>query len=200
MSISNVVQHRASIGLFYSRARRMPKSKRVLISSSLIIPYMFLYSFGFKAINLAFTIFTFMELVNSDIEPSKTKKKTTQPIRARLLDIISDQKTESLVTLFCIILLILAGDIELNPGPQQSTTSHELSIIHTNIGSLRNKIDELSIEASKLNLDVVTVSETWLNETIDNKDIALSGFSPPIRLDRHGHGGVAILFKIRYDM
>ena len=97
--------------------------------------------------------------------------------------------------MFCIILLILAGDIELNPGPQQSTTSHELSIIHTNIGSLRNKIDELSIEASKLNLDVVTVSETWLNETIDNKDIALSGFSPPIRLDRHGHGGVAIYLK-----
>ena len=75
MSISNVVQHRASIGLFYSRARRMPKSKRVLISSSLIIPYMLLYSFGFKAKNFAFTIFTIMELVNSGIKSSKTNKK-----------------------------------------------------------------------------------------------------------------------------
>ena len=58
MSNSNILQHRAGIGVIYSKARRMPKNKRVRISSNLIIPFMLTYRFGSKAIKLAFIIFT----------------------------------------------------------------------------------------------------------------------------------------------
>ena len=88
-------------------------------------------------------------------------------------------------------LLILAGDIHKNPGPQRSK---ELSIIHLNVRSLRNKIDILDIDANEY--DIITLSETWLTEAIDSESLLLSGFSPPIRRDRNdGHGGVAIYVK-----
>ena len=40
-------------------------------------------------------------------------------------------------------LLIVCGDIELNPGPEDTPVSHEnsLSIVHANIRSLQNKLN-----------------------------------------------------------
>ena len=37
------------------------------------------------------------------------------------------------------LLLILSGDIELNPGPQ--FLSHNLSVLHVNIRSIRHKLE-----------------------------------------------------------
>ena len=89
-------------------------------------------------------------------------------------------------------LLLLAGDVHENPGPS-NTRSNEMSIIHVNAGSIRYKIDKLYVEAA--NHDIITVSETWLTDTIDNKSVAMPGFNPPIRQDRNGYGGVAIYVK-----
>ena len=41
-----------------------------------------------------------------------------------------------------ILLFLEAGDIELNPGPD--TTNSSLSILHSNIRSIRNKLDYIS--------------------------------------------------------
>ena len=43
--------------------------------------------------------------------------------------------------------------------------------------------------------DIVTISETWLHDGDYNENLHLPGFNPPIRLDRNGHGGVAIYVK-----
>jgi hypothetical protein len=44
-------------------------------------------------------------------------------------------------------MLIIAGDVELNPGPGETPVNfkdHCLSIFHGNIRSLRNKVDYIS--------------------------------------------------------
>ena len=89
-------------------------------------------------------------------------------------------------------LLIMSGDIELNPGPKSIS---ELRVIHINTRSLRNKTD--LIDAEYQDIDILTISETWLSESISNDQILLTNFHPPIRLDRENEafGGVAIYVK-----
>ena len=41
--------------------------------------------------------------------------------------------------LVLLFLILEAGDVEKNPGP--NTTEHSLSLIHSNIRSIRNKFD-----------------------------------------------------------
>ena len=91
-----------------------------------------------------------------------------------------------------VILLILCGDIELNPGPNTVT---DLRIIHINTCSLKNKID--LIEAEYRDVDIITVSETWLSDAVTDDQILLRNFHPPIRQDRQNdpHGGVAIYVR-----
>ena len=88
--------------------------------------------------------------------------------------------------------IVLSGDIESNPGPRICS---ELSIIHLNARSIKHKLD--LIEAESQNLDIVTVSETWLSSSVSNNDILIHNFLPPIRCDRRNdpHGGVAIYVK-----
>ena len=51
------------------------------------------------------------------------------------------------------------------------------------------------------NFDILGISESWLNDTISNKDVQIHGFSPdPLRADcsqtnDHPRGGVCVYFK-----
>ena len=57
-----------------------------------------------------------------------------------------------------------------------------------------SKLDLIAVELGKY--DIVTVSETWLDQTIENKDLILPNYQEPIRLDRNRHGGgVAAYFS-----
>ena len=116
--------------------------------------------------------------------------------------------------LYCL-LLTFSGDIHPNPGPSISNTSpsstslsaisHELSsilqvsnnlsLVHYNIQSLLPKIDLLATELSSF--DILTFSETWLSEAVNDDQILLPGFSPPVRQDRtyNSYGGVAAYVK-----
>ena len=88
--------------------------------------------------------------------------------------------------------LSLSGDIELNPGP---ASSQDLSGVHMNVRSLKNKIDLIQAESNQF--DIITMSETWLSHTDHNDNIHLAHFHPPVRRDRPNdpHGGVAIYVK-----
>ena len=100
-----------------------------------------------------------------------------------------------LIVDYISILLKLAGDIESNPGPNvNEQKSEDLSICHINSQSLLNKIDLIAVELGAY--DIVTVSETWLDPSIENRDITIPNFQMPIRLDRNRRGGgVAAYFK-----
>ena len=52
-----------------------------------------------------------------------------------------------------------------------------LKFIHQNIGSIRGKLDELNIVVSQCpNLHILVFTETWLNNSIADGEISLSGY------------------------
>ena len=95
------------------------------------------------------------------------------------------------------LLLLLANDVECNPGPNNNT---HLCIIHCNVQSLRNKLTLLEAESKAY--DIITLSETWLSNSISNDSMCIPNFHPPVRRDRPlntdgglAHGGVAIYVR-----
>ena len=52
-----------------------------------------------------------------------------------------------------------------------------LVIAHVNIRSMRNKVDELQLLLKKLSIDIMCVSETWLNDTITDNTVNIAGYN-----------------------
>ena len=67
---------------------------------------------------------------------------------------------------------------------------------------LRNKIDILASDATIH--DRITISQTWLSDQVDNDEISIADFQPPIRRNRPNdpHGGVVydLVCKPRLDL
>lgn len=83
---------------------------------------------------------------------------------------------------FSFDLILLAGDVEVNPG--MSSISHEikkqqrnLRVAYLNIRSIKNR--EHYILAKELvfenKFDIFTISESWLDNTVTNADVQISG-------------------------
>ena len=84
-----------------------------------------------------------------------------------------------------LLLILLAGDIERNPGPNSSDVSllsssscsfqdlspfeENFSVIHYNVQGLVSKIDQLQVEPS--HFDIIAFTETWLSPAIPDEDI-----------------------------
>ena len=98
----------------------------------------------------------------------------------------------------CCRLLLIAGDIEVNPGPappdrrtgtagqQQRLTAllHNTKSIRSKLGCLRAGVEELK------SYDILALTETWLDETVG--DAELEAVFPDhtwFRRDRGGVGG-----------
>ena len=93
-------------------------------------------------------------------------------------------------------LLLLASDIEPNPGPQVSSTNRypcvvcstevrnqgiccptSVSLVHLNIRNILPKLNEISLLVSNHHPDVLTLSETWLDESICDAEVSLPGYN-----------------------
>jgi exonuclease III len=77
--------------------------------------------------------------------------------------------------------------------------------MHNNVYSLLPKLD--LIEHEFLDYDVICISESHLDKSIDNDKIKLKGFQNPVRLDRNRHGGGVniyvkkiLYYKVRTDL
>ncbi|CAB3981754.1 Hypothetical predicted protein [Paramuricea clavata] len=84
---------------------------------------------------------------------------------------------------------------------RHSNPGSNLKIVHVNIRSLRNTDHLIQVRefAKSENIDVLTISETWLNSTVTNKEITIDGYKLH-RLDRlHKKGGGVCLY-IRNDI
>ena len=100
---------------------------------------------------------------------------------------------------FALALIALAGDIESNPGYQtldDIRNTRGLKIAHLNIRSLVHKTDSLRLDGiDSKTVDIVTLSETWLDGNICDTEINLPEFVC-VRQDhtgiKEGYGGVAI--------
>ena len=93
------------------------------------------------------------------------------------------------------IILLLSGDISLNPGPA-TLKNHSwdifkkrgLHIIHLNVNSLLPKIDEIRHIAKSSNLSVIGLFETKLGDSVFDAEINIEGYTL-IRSDQNRHGG-----------
>ena len=110
---------------------------------------------------------------------------------------------------FYCILLLLSGDISLNPGPKnnlQPLDSNELNffklrglyLIHLNINSLLPKIDELRYIANSSNAAVIGISESKVDESVLQSEIQINNYDL-LRPDRNRNGG-GVACYIRIDI
>ena len=100
---------------------------------------------------------------------------------------------------FYSLLIILSGDISLNPGPIckhqiLNTTEWDifktkgLHLMHLNINSLLPKIDELRPMARISNTAVIGICESKLGKSITNSEILIDNYDL-LRCDRNRNGG-----------
>jgi hypothetical protein len=52
----------------------------------------------------------------------------------------------------------------------------------------------LSAFLSTYSYDIMGITESWLDATIDNNDLTIPGYLPPIRRDRNRHGGGVMVY------
>lgn len=94
-------------------------------------------------------------------------------------------------TLLLLLLLLEAGDVESNPGPDDGI--HDLSILHLNIRSIRNKMEY--IKDNFLDYNILCFSETHLDVNVPTEELSLlPNFSEPYRKDRNSHGGGVMIY------
>ena len=90
-----------------------------------------------------------------------------------------------------ILLLLEAGDIERNPGP--NTINNSLFILHCNNRSIRNKLDYLT--ENLLDFDMLCFSESHLYANISSESLIMSSkYDIPYRKDRTNHGGGLLMY------
>ena len=95
-------------------------------------------------------------------------------------------------------LILLAGDVSMNPGPifDGLPRARGFRVAHLNVRSLVNKMDDIGHLVQDKSFDIFTVSETWLNPTILDRELNLTGYT----LVRHDHnvrrgGGMAVFVR-----
>ena len=107
---------------------------------------------------------------------------------------------------FFQLLLLLSGDINPNPGPQNPQFAKTwapfkksgLHFIHINVNSLLPKIDEIRSIALNTNAALIGITESKLDESVMNSEINLDNYVL-IRSDRNRNGG-GVACYIREDI
>ena len=99
-----------------------------------------------------------------------------------------------------ILLIILRGDVELNPGPKRKAAL-TLSVCHWNLNSIcAHDFTKLSLLRAYVNVhkfDIICFSEIYLDSSIDDVSLEISGYCL-IRSDQPSnkrHGGICIYYK-----
>ena len=107
---------------------------------------------------------------------------------------------------FCPLLLLLSGDISLNPGslsnPQLSEqeewrafTNRGLHLIHLNVSSLLPKMNELRDITKRTKAVVISILESKLDSTVLDSEVYIGNYEI-LRFDRNRHrGGVACYIR-----
>ena len=76
---------------------------------------------------------------------------------------------------------------------QPESTEHCISIIHSNIRSIRNKLE--FIKNNLLDFDVLCFTESHRDANVDSESLLLpDGYDSPYRKDRTNHGGGILVY------
>ena len=91
------------------------------------------------------------------------------------------------------------SDNLINRVNNSEDNNNKLQCVYMNARSIVNKMKELELTVREENLDLVAITETWLNDKITDEEISIEGYTL-IRNDRkdinkHRGGGVALYIK-----
>ena len=109
---------------------------------------------------------------------------------------------------FYQFLLLLSGDVSLNPGLVQISSPVNVNIwepfnkkglhfLHININSLLPKIDELKCITNKTKAAIIGITESKLDHTVPDLEVNLPGYDI-LRCYRNRNGG-GVACYIRKD-
>ena len=97
-------------------------------------------------------------------------------------------------------MIVLSGDVELNPGPKRKA-AQILSVCHWNLNSIcAHNFTKLSLLRAYVSLhkfDIICLSETYLDSSIDDASLEISGYYL-LRSDHSFNkkrGGICIYYK-----
>ena len=185
---------------------------------------------GLRFTKLSFAIFViflcFCKISNNPIDSdlktsSKTEFYTTESIKLQenlgntnrnstlAYFAISKQRSKSIhFRKFYQILILLSGDVNLNPGPSQMQLNDDkiwkplitrgLHFCHLNVNSLLFKIDEIRDISNRIKPAVLSITESKLDSSVTNSEVNINGYSI-IRNDRNRNGG-GVAFYVRNDL
>ena len=102
------------------------------------------------------------------------------------------------IAFIVIILLLMSGDIELNPGPVIGNVGdNKLRICHANVRGLREKLDAVKNDLL-YNFDIIAITESRLTNTFDESKANFKDYYPAkeFRKDRVSDTGGGIIVFI----
>ena len=79
--------------------------------------------------------------------------------------------------LFMLLLLILSGDVELNPGPAAHFHKKKCNVLYSNIRGLRSNF--LDLQSHARNYDILFLAETLVSDNKSRAEFLIPGFSGP---------------------
>ena len=83
---------------------------------------------------------------------------------------------------FGMRILMLSGDVELNPGPSAHYSKKSCRVLYSNIRGLRSNLRDLQAHASSF--DLMFLSETLVSDNKHSVEFLIPGFSKPHLLYR----------------
>ena len=188
----NTVQYRVTVGIFNNR-KLITNLRFELLSCSKLSNNLLNYDASF--ISLLFYIFLIAFLFSKGYV-SKISRKLYISIFL-LFNILL-----GVLVWLCSCLIILSGDVEVNPGPKNSV-SECLSICDWNLNSILahdySKLFLLKAYISVHKFDIICLSETYLDSTVSLDDVNLVSSGYNLTCSDHPSntkgGGVCLYYK-----
>jgi len=104
---------------------------------------------------------------------------------------------------FAFNLILLAGDIEVNPGMPVNGNGarkpqNNIKVAHLNARSIKNRDHYILTKnlVAENDFDILTVSETWLDSSVTDLEVEIPGYVV-LRLDRHDKPGGGVCAYVR---
>ena len=190
----NLIQYRGAVGSFNNRHSARELKYCNLSLRSHYHSNIFAHCFFFRNSGFSFVLFLTVFLVIKHNTCNGTKN-------SKALSFFVIVTKIWIATWLYSVLLLLGGDVELNPGPKQSSIN-ALSICYWNLNSLSAhnyaKIFLLKAYIAIHRFDIICISETYLDSSTspDDNNLEISGYNV-IRSDHPSNkrGGICIYYK-----
>ena len=91
-----------------------------------------------------------------------------------------------------------SAHINQNAQANNTIQMSSMKIAHSNINSIRNKIDDITVELT--DYDIICISETKLNASIPSSNLMINSYHIPIRKDRDYNNGGGLIVYIKNNI